>query len=128
LTTPAAEVKSVGMHKADVVFVSPLGQFYHDVTTFYHLPGFSNLPTVSGRENSRPFTRTLQKLMPALTQTATPHTHRAVIANANNINNIDNFLTSFLYTATAYLAHLLMCETQPIAQAKAKRAKCHPTI
>ncbi len=26
-----------------MVFASPLGQFYRDVTTSYHLPGLSNL-------------------------------------------------------------------------------------
>ncbi|MCX6253708.1 MAG: hypothetical protein NTV31_04435 [Bacteroidia bacterium] len=45
---------------------------------------------------------------------------RAVIANAININDIDNSLTSFLNTATAYLAHLLLRETQSNTQAKAK--------
>jgi hypothetical protein len=60
-TVPAAETKSIGLRRTDVVFASPLRQFYHDGTTSYPLPGFSNLPTLSERENSRPSTGTLQK-------------------------------------------------------------------
>jgi len=43
-----------------------------------------------------------------------------VIANANVINEIDTALTSPLYSAIAYLAHLLLRETQPNTHAKAK--------
>ncbi len=46
--------------------------------------------------------------------------HAAVIANANNINNIVNYLTYFLYTATAYLAHLLLRNIWSNTHAKAK--------
>jgi hypothetical protein len=45
---------------------------------------------------------------------------RAVIANAININTIVNTLTTFLYNATANLAHLLLLDTKANAHAKAK--------
>jgi hypothetical protein len=48
---------------------------------------------------------------------------RAVIANAININTIVNSLTTFLYNATANLAHLLLRDTKPNAYAKAKEPK-----
>ena len=46
--------------------------------------------------------------------------NKRVIANANVISEIDTALTSPLYSATAYLAHLLLRETQPNPHAKAK--------
>jgi len=45
---------------------------------------------------------------------------RAVIANANVINEIDSTETTLLYNVTAYLAHLLLRETQPTTHVKAK--------
>ena len=46
MTNPATETKSIGL-LADalvvMVFASPSGQFYHDVTTSYLLPGLSHL-------------------------------------------------------------------------------------
>jgi len=60
-TDPAAKTKSIGLRRTDVVFASPLRQFYHYGTTSCHLPGFSNLPTLSRRKNSLPSTGTLQK-------------------------------------------------------------------
>jgi hypothetical protein len=57
-----------------MVFASPSGQFYHDGTTPYHLPGLSHLDNFILTPKSCPLTGTLQKLMPIPTQTATPHT------------------------------------------------------
>jgi hypothetical protein len=45
---------------------------------------------------------------------------RAVIANAINVSKIDYSKTTPQYTATAYLAHLLLRDTKPNAHAKAK--------
>jgi hypothetical protein len=46
MTTPAAVTKSIGL-QADapvvMVFASPSGQLYRDVTTSYHLSGLSHL-------------------------------------------------------------------------------------
>ncbi len=56
------------------VFAQPSGQLYHDVTTSYHLSGLSHLDNFIVTRKSCPLTGTLQKRMPTLTQTATPHT------------------------------------------------------
>jgi hypothetical protein len=48
---------------------------------------------------------------------------RAVIANVNVISEIDSIETTTLYAATANLAHLLLRDTPPSAQVKAK-TKC----
>jgi hypothetical protein len=57
-----------------MVFASPSGQFYRDVTTSYHLPGLSHLDNFIVTRKSCPLTGTLQKRMPTPTQAATPHT------------------------------------------------------
>jgi len=77
MTTPAAVTKSIGLlafaqlswflhrHLESFIVTGQLLLIYRDYT----------VKTVSsGRENSRPSTGTLQKLMPTLTQTATSHT------------------------------------------------------
>jgi len=57
-----------------MVFASPLRQLYHDGTNPAHLPGLSHLDNFIVTPKSCPLTGTLQKHMPTLTQTATPHT------------------------------------------------------
>jgi hypothetical protein len=77
VTNPAAETKSIGLPadaQAVMVFASPPRQLYHDEKTPVRLPGLITLTTLSGRENFRPSTGTVQKRMPALIQTATSHT------------------------------------------------------
>jgi len=77
MTTPAAETKSIGLlafAHAVMVFASPSGQFYLDVTNSYHLSGHSRLDNFIVTRKSCPLTGTLQKHMPTPTQTATPHT------------------------------------------------------
>ena len=77
MTTPAAETKSIGL-LADAL----LSWFLHRhldsfIVTGQLLPTYRDTPiwtTSPGRENSCPLTGTLQKRMPTLTQTATPHT------------------------------------------------------
>jgi hypothetical protein len=77
MTTPAVETKSIGL-LAD----AQLSWFLHHrldsfIATGQILPVYQDSATLTvslGRETSRPFTGTLQKLMPTLTQTATPHT------------------------------------------------------
>src|SRR5512133_1473744 len=77
MTNPATVTMSIGL-PADalvvMVFASPSGQIYHDVTTSYHLSGLSHLDNFIVTRKSCPLTGTLQKRMPTLTQTATPHT------------------------------------------------------
>jgi hypothetical protein len=58
--------------------------------------------------------------MPTLTQTATNPNPLAVIANVQYNNTLVSTLTSPLYSATAYLAHLLLRDMIPNAHAKAK--------
>jgi hypothetical protein len=77
MTTPAAETRSIGL-----LAFAPLSWFLHrhldnlimtwQIRTLYRDYAIWTVP--SGRENSRPSTGTLQKLMPAPTQTATHHT------------------------------------------------------
>jgi hypothetical protein len=60
-------------------YQEPSGQFYHDMTNSYHLSGLSHLDNFIVTRKSCPLTgpdsyRDLQKHMPTLTQTATPHT------------------------------------------------------
>ncbi len=46
VTTPATVTKSIGLSvyaPVVMVFASPSGPFYHDVTTSYHLPGLSHV-------------------------------------------------------------------------------------
>jgi len=57
-----------------MVFALPPRQFNRDGTTPYHLPGLSRLDNFIVTRKSCPLTGTLQKRMPTLTQTATPHT------------------------------------------------------
>jgi hypothetical protein len=69
-TDPAAETKSIGL-QADVrvvmVFASPLGQFYHDVTNPAHLSGPRRLDGFILTPKAHPLIGTLQKHMPTLT-------------------------------------------------------------
>jgi hypothetical protein len=84
MTIPAAETKSIGL-LAD----APLSWFLHRHLDSFIMTGqlhliyrdFATLTVLPGRETSRPFTGTLQKPMPTLTQTATPPYHRAVNNN-----------------------------------------------
>jgi hypothetical protein len=77
VTNPATETESIGL-----LAFAPLSWFLHrHLNSFFvtrHLlhiyRDFATLTVSLGRETSRPFTGTLQKLMPTLTQTATPHT------------------------------------------------------
>jgi hypothetical protein len=66
--------RAAGRRAVVMVFASPSGQFYHDVTTSFHLPGLSHLDNFIVTRKSCPLTGTLQKRMPTPTQTATPHT------------------------------------------------------
>jgi hypothetical protein len=77
VTTPDTKTKSIGL-----LAIAPLSWFLHRhldsfIMTGQILPIYrdSAIGTISsGRENSYPFTGTLQKRMPTPTQTATPHT------------------------------------------------------
>jgi hypothetical protein len=74
LTVPAAETKSIGLQsdaRVVMVFASPSGQFYYNMTNPAHLPGPRYLDNFILTRNLRPSTRTLQKHMPTLTLTAT---------------------------------------------------------
>jgi hypothetical protein len=73
-TDPAAETKSIGLQadaRVVMVFASPSGQFYYDVTSPAHLSGPRHLDNFIMTLNPRPLIETLQKLMPTLTRTAT---------------------------------------------------------
>jgi hypothetical protein len=57
-----------------MVFASPSGLFYLDVTNPANLSGLSHLDNFIVTRKSCPLTGTLQKHMPTPTQTATPYT------------------------------------------------------
>jgi hypothetical protein len=73
-TDPAAETKSIGLQadaRVVMVFASPSGQFYHDVTNPTHLSGPRHLDSFIVTRKTCTSTGTLQKRMPTLTWTAT---------------------------------------------------------
>jgi hypothetical protein len=73
-TVPAAETKSMGLQadaRVVMVFASPSGQFYYNMTNPAHLPGPRHLDSFIVTSKSYPLTGTLQKRMPTLTRTAT---------------------------------------------------------
>jgi hypothetical protein len=77
VTTPATETKSIGL-----LAIAPLSWFLHRHLDSFIVTGqlaaifrdSAVWTTLSGRENFRPFTGTVQKHMPTPTQTATPYT------------------------------------------------------
>jgi len=54
------------------------------------------------------------------TQTPTQLNRLALMANKQRNNELVSALTSPLYSATVYLAHLLLRDTKPFTHAKAK--------
>ena len=73
-TVPAAETKSIGLQadaRVVMVFASPSGQIYYNVTNPAHLSGRSHLDSFIVTTNARPLIGTLQKHMPTPTRTAT---------------------------------------------------------
>jgi hypothetical protein len=76
-TVPAAETKSIGLQadaRVVMVFASPSGQFYFNLTNPAHLSGPRHLDSFIVTKKSCPLTGTLQKHMPTLTLTATNQT------------------------------------------------------
>jgi hypothetical protein len=76
-TDPAAKTKSIGLQayaRVVMVFASPSGQFYRDMTNPARLSGPRHLDGFIVTPNARPLIRTLQKRMPTLTRTATNQT------------------------------------------------------
>ena len=74
MTVPAAETKSIGLQadaRVVMVFASPSGQFYHNMTNPAHLSGPRHLDNFFLTPNARPPIGTLQKRMPTRTRTAT---------------------------------------------------------
>jgi len=73
-TVPAAETKSIGLQadaRVVMVFASPSGQLYRNMTNPAHLSGPRHLDSFIVTSKSYPLTGTLQKRMPTLTRTAT---------------------------------------------------------
>ena len=75
--------RAAGQRAVVMVFASPSGQFYHDVTNSFHLSGHTHLDNFIVTHKSCPLTGTVQKHMPTLTQTATPHTTGPLGCNYN---------------------------------------------
>jgi hypothetical protein len=76
-TDPAAETKSIGLQadaRVVIVFASPSGQFYYNMTNPAHLSGPRHLDNFIVTSNFRSSIGTLQKRMPTLTRTATNQT------------------------------------------------------
>ena len=73
-TDPAAKTKSIGLQadaRVVMVFASPSGQFFNNMTNPAHLSGPRHLDNFIVTRNLHPSTGTLQKHMPTLTRTAT---------------------------------------------------------
>ena len=73
-TVPAAKTKSIGLQtdaRVVMVFASPSGQFYCNMTNPAHLSGPRHLDSFILTPSLRPPIGTMQKLMPTLTRTAT---------------------------------------------------------
>jgi hypothetical protein len=73
-TVPAAKTKSIGLQahaQVVMVFATPSGQFYRDMTNPVHLSGPHHLDSFIMTPNFRSSTGTLQKHTPTLTRTAT---------------------------------------------------------
>ena len=90
-TDPAAETKSIGLladARVVMVFASPSGQFYLDMTNPAHLSGLSHLDNFIVTRKSYPLIGTLQKRMPTLTQTATPHTTEPLCLSLRPLRDI----------------------------------------
>jgi len=76
-TVPAAKTKSIGLQadaRVVMVFASPSGQFYLDVTIPAHLLGPHHLDNFILTPKLHPSIGTLQKRMPTLIRTATNQT------------------------------------------------------
>jgi len=76
-TDPATKTKSIGLQadaRVVMVFASPSGQFYFNMTNPADLSGPRHLDSFIVTRNFRPSTGTLQKRMPTLTRTATNQT------------------------------------------------------
>ena len=76
-TVPAAKTMSIGLQadaRVVMVFASPSGQFYRNMTNPARLSGPRHLDGFIVTPNARPLIRTLQKRMPTLTRTATNQT------------------------------------------------------
>jgi hypothetical protein len=123
VTNPAAKTKSIGLpaiaqlswflqrHIDHFIVTGQLRSIYRD---------YSVKTVSSGRENSRPSTGTFAKTHASPDTDGNFPYHRAVIANVQYQRQIASAMTTCLDTATAYLAHLLLRDTRPIAHAKAK--------
>jgi hypothetical protein len=73
-TVPAAKTESIGLQadaRVVMVFASPSGQFYYNMTNPDHLSGPRHLDSFIVTINTCTSTGTLQKRMPTLTLTAT---------------------------------------------------------
>ena len=73
-TDPATKTKSIGLQadaRVVMVFASPSGQLYRNMTNPAHLSGPRHLDSFIVTSKSYPLTGTLQKRMPTLTRTAT---------------------------------------------------------
>ena len=92
LTVSSPGTKSIGL-RADaqvvIVFASPSGQFYNNVTNLVHLSGPRHLDNFSFTRNFRPSTGTLQKRIPTLTRTATHKTAGPLCLSVSDLR--DNF-------------------------------------
>jgi hypothetical protein len=94
-TDPAAETKSIGLQadaRVVMVFASPSGQFYYNMTNPAHLSGPRHLDSFIVTKKSCSLTGTLQKRMPTLTRTATNQTAGPLVLMYDNLHVFDNYL------------------------------------
>ena len=115
ITAPAAETKSIGL-PADPQ-LSWFLQYHLDsfIVTGQILPIYRDYAVktvLSGRENFRPSIGTLQKLMPALTQTATPHTTGPLtIIRRKSAHSAARTASNYIYLDKILFLRLPICTT-----------------
>ena len=86
-TDPAAKTKSIGLQadaRVVMVFASPSGQIYYNMTNPADLSGQRHLDNFIVTPNLHPPIGTLQKHMPTLTRTATNQTAGPLALNCKN--------------------------------------------
>ena len=114
-TVPAAETKSIGLQadaRVVMVFATPSGQFYHDVTNPAHLSGRSHLDSFIVTNRSYSLTGTLPAFVKTSAFKAKTHANpdadgnslnrRAVSSNNQDINVIERPFTGLPRRSLAY--------------------------
>jgi len=86
-TNPAVDTKSIGLHadaRVVMVFASPSGQYYHDVTDLAHLSGQRHRDNFIVTRNPRPSIGTLPAFIKTTAFKAKTHANPDMDGNSLN--------------------------------------------